>query len=61
MVKIIKYFIVNKNADSQLVGGHDYGSLENAEKSIPECNIPNKDAKAIAFNIIHLKLLDFLI
>jgi hypothetical protein len=50
------YFIVNKNDQNSLVGGHDYGSIENAKNFIgtTECNISEKDAQVQEVKFDHL-------
>lgn len=44
-----KFFLINKN--NNLIGGHDYGSLEAAKAAIENCNIPKEDAEVVTFEI----------
>ena len=44
-----KFFLINKN--NNLIGGHDYGSMEAATASIKDNNIPEKDAEVLVFSM----------
>lgn len=47
-----KHFLIN--LEYGLIGGHDYRSEEAAREAIKDSNIPEKDAKVLAFNMTYL-------